>query len=141
MAQATADVAVVDSAFQPRDVTVDAGGTVTWTQTGSLPHSVTADDGSFDSHPDCGDGDCMGPGDTFPHTFEDAGTYAYHCRVHGAPGGVGMAGTVTVTAAAAEEPTTTDELAETGAPASLLLALALTALAAGTVVARRSPQA
>lgn len=115
-AQQTASVDVVDSAFQPEGVTVDAGGTVTWSQSGSLPHSVTADDGSFDSHPDCGDGDCMGAGDTFAHTFDEPGTYAYYCRVHGAPGGVGMAGTVTV-AAAAEAPTSTPTTEPTSDPA------------------------
>lgn len=121
-AQTTADVAVVDSAFQPSEVEVEAGGTVTWTQTGNLPHSVTADDGSFDSHPDCGS-DCMGQGDTFQHTFSEPGTYAYHCKIHGGPGGVGMAGTVVVTAAAAPdeepapEPTADEPAAEpTSAP-------------------------
>jgi plastocyanin len=108
-AQQTAEVTVVDSDYQPREVTVDTGGTVTWTQVGSLPHSVTADDGTFDSHPECGGtGDCMGTGDTFAHTFTEPGTYAYYCRVHGGPGGVGMSGTVVVAAAAEspdEEPT------------------------------------
>lgn len=77
---------------------------MTWTQTGSLPHSVTADDGSFDSHPDCASGDCMQNGDTFSQSFSEPGEYAYYCRVHGGPGGVGMSGTVVVTAAQ-EEPT------------------------------------
>lgn len=107
-AQQSADVTVVDSDYQPREVTVDTGGTVTWTQVGSLPHSVTADDGSFDSHPECGGtGDCMGTGDTFAHTFAEPGTYAYYCRIHGGPGGVGMSGTVVVAAAESpdEEPT------------------------------------
>lgn len=119
VAQDAADVDVVDSDFVPSDVTVDAGGTVTWTQSGSLPHSVTADDGSFDSHPDCSGGtDCMGAGDTFAHTFDEAGEYAYYCRIHGGPGGVGMSGVVVVTTAGSETPTTgpTTEEPTTGAP-------------------------
>lgn len=115
-AQEAADVEVVDVAFEPSDVTIEAGGTVTWTQTGSLPHTVTADDGSFDSHPDCSGGsDCMASGDTFSQTFDEPGTYAYYCRIHGGPGGTGMAGTVTVTAAGAT-PTDTATPTETGTP-------------------------
>lgn len=101
-AQEGADVDVVDVAFEPTEVSIEAGGTVTWTQSGDLPHTVTADDGSFDSHPDCSGGsDCMASGDTFSQSFDEPGTYAYYCRIHGGPGGTGMAGTITVTAAGA----------------------------------------
>ncbi len=99
-AQSTVEVEIQDSSFAPANVTVEVGDTVTWTQASSLPHSVTADDGSFDSSPDCaGGGECLGDGDVFSHTFDEPGEYAYYCRVHGAPGGVGMAGVITVTAA------------------------------------------
>ncbi|MEX2550056.1 MAG: plastocyanin/azurin family copper-binding protein [Nitriliruptoraceae bacterium] len=109
-AQSTAEVEIQDSTFTPADVTVEVGDTVTWTQTGSLPHSVTADDGTFDSSPDCAGGSgCLDEGDTFTHTFDEPGEYAYYCRVHGAPGGVGMAGVVTVTAADSEPDDGTDE--------------------------------
>ena len=33
--------------------------------------------------------------------FDNAGQYAYYCRIHGAPGGVGQAGVITVMAAGA----------------------------------------
>lgn len=103
-AQETGHVEVVDNAFEPTTVTVSAGGEVTWTHTGGNPHSVTADDGSFDSHPGCSAGiGCMSRGDTFSVTFDEPGSYAYYCRVHGAPGGVGMSGTVVVEPAAEEE--------------------------------------
>lgn len=121
-AQSAGDVEVVDSAFQPAEVTIDAGGTVTWTQTGNLPHSVTADDGSFDSHSDCSGGSgCMGAGDTFSETFDEPGEHAYYCRIHGAPGGVGMSGVVTVAAVGAgptepAQPTETTPPAETPEP-------------------------
>ena len=146
---ADAAVDVQDDAFVPAEVTISVGDTVTWTQTGSNPHSVTADDGSFDSHPNC-PGMCMAQGDTFQHTFEEAGTFAYHCRVHGGPGGAGMSGVIEVEGAAetptgvAEDlvPTTLpdDELADTGAtPLPFLLggaALAAAAVALA-VLARR----
>lgn len=112
-AQETADVEVVDIGYEPTEITVDAGGSVTWTQTGSLPHTVTADDGSFDSHPDCSGGEnCMAAGDTFAQTFDTPGTYPYYCRIHGGPGGVGMSGVVVVTAAG-ETATPTETAAPT----------------------------
>jgi plastocyanin len=87
--QASATVTVVDNAYNPHEVNVEQGATVTWNQTGELPHTVTADDGSFDSGE-------MGPGDSFSHDFSQPGTIAYYCTFHGAPGGVGMSGTVVV---------------------------------------------
>jgi plastocyanin len=39
----------------------------------------------------------MTRGQTFSFTFSRPGTFPYHCRVHGAAGGQGMAGSVTVT--------------------------------------------
>ncbi|HEX5689213.1 MAG TPA: LPXTG cell wall anchor domain-containing protein, partial [Roseiflexaceae bacterium] len=44
-------------------------------------------------------------GATFSQTFNTAGTFAYFCKYHGAKGGTGMAGTITVAAAAQPEPT------------------------------------
>src|SRR2546426_8184900 len=88
-------VQVVDSAFQPQTITVPAGTTVTWTNTGKLPHTVTADDKSFDSG-------SLAPGQTFSHTFSAAATLGYHCQFHGAAGS-GMFGKLVVTAAAAAQ--------------------------------------
>jgi plastocyanin len=98
-ARAATAVALQGSRFEPAQVTVPAGETVTWTNNDTARHSVTADDGSFDSHPACGGigGACMIKGGTFSHTFSQPGTVAYYCRAHGGPGGKGMAGTVTVT--------------------------------------------
>ena len=73
-------------AYQPDPVTVQAGQSVTWTwEDQGNQHSVSADDGSFES--------CLqGAGATFTTTFTTAGTYAYHCSIHPQ-----MKGTVTVT--------------------------------------------
>lgn len=83
-------VNVVDNSFRDRTITVPVGTTITWTHTGQFPHTVTADGGSFDS-------DNLSSGDTFRYTFDQAGTFAYYCSIHGGPGGSGMAGTVIVT--------------------------------------------
>ncbi len=102
LAQSTRDVMVADNEFQPASIEVTAGDTVRWTQTGSNPHTVTADDGSFDSHPNCPP-DCMSQGDTFERTFNQPGEVPYYCKIHGGPGGQGMAGVIVVQAAAEED--------------------------------------
>jgi plastocyanin len=79
------EVSMEGIAFQPAEVTVSAGDTVTWTNNDSVGHDVTAD--SFSS----GDPGGMASGDTFEQTFEEAGTFDYVCTVH-----PGMEGTVVV---------------------------------------------
>lgn len=83
-------VMVVDSAFQAKEITVAIGTTVRWEMSASFPHTVTADDNSFDSG-------TLRDGDTFTFTFTEAGEFPYYCVFHGGPGGQGMAGTVIVT--------------------------------------------
>ena len=75
---------IIDFGFDPATVTVKVGGSVTWTNTGATAHTVTADDGSFDSK-------SLASNATFSQTFAKAGTFAYHCAIH-----PGMKGTVTV---------------------------------------------
>ncbi len=87
---ATIAVSIVDFNFQPSSVTVSSGGSVKWTQNGADVHTVTADDGSFDS-------DTILSGQTYTQTFSGpARTVRYYCKFHGAPGGIGMSGTVVV---------------------------------------------
>jgi plastocyanin len=87
-----AEVGMQNVQFDPADVTIKAGETVTWTNNEGVPHDVEKTGGpgpSFSSGPEGG----MMEGDTFAQTFDQPGTYEYVCRVH-APG---MAGTVEVT--------------------------------------------
>src|SRR5215213_825614 len=72
---AAIEVQVVDFSFEPGTITVPVGATVTWTNTGSRSHTVTADDGSFDSGR-------LDPGEQFSQTFDKPGTFTYHCGVH-----------------------------------------------------------
>jgi plastocyanin len=88
-AQDMPSVSVQDEIFIPGQAEILAGDTLTWTQDGAEQHTITADDGSFDSG-------IINPGDTFAFTFDASGTYPYYCQIHGAPGGIGMAGTVIV---------------------------------------------
>ena len=82
-----ASVEIADFSFGPDSVEIAAGGSVTWTNTGVAPHTVTAKDGAFAS-------DMLAPGGTFSRTFATSGTYAYLCAVHPE-----MIGTVRVVAA------------------------------------------
>jgi plastocyanin len=84
-AEGAGAVAIANFAFDPADVEVAAGTTVTWTNNDGTPHRVKANDDSFDS-------DDMSQGDTFEHTFDTAGTFDYICAIHPS-----MKGTVTVT--------------------------------------------
>lgn len=80
-----AEVTMEGIAFNPSEISVRVGDTVTWTNEDSVGHDVTGD--AFKS----GEPGGIGNGDTFEHTFEEAGTFDYVCTVH-----PGMEGTVTV---------------------------------------------
>jgi plastocyanin len=62
-------------AFLPNRIEVAAGATVTWTNNDPLIHTVTADDGSWDSGQ-------IEPTKTFSRTFTQPGEYAVHCTPH-----------------------------------------------------------
>jgi plastocyanin len=80
-----------DNVFEPRNVTIQRGETVIWTNTGQNFHTVTsgtgcAPSGKFNAE--------LPPGEQFSQTFEAAGEFPYFCVPHCA---MGMTGTVTVT--------------------------------------------
>jgi plastocyanin len=86
-APGTADaVRIADFAFAPDALSAEVGQSVKWTNQDGAAHTVTADDGAFDS------GSLAG-GKEFSFAFDQAGTYAYHCNIHPR-----MKGTVTVAA-------------------------------------------
>jgi len=61
--------------FGPNRIEIPVGGSITWTNNDPLVHTITADDGSWDSGP-------IEPGKTWTHTFTQAGEYAFHCTPH-----------------------------------------------------------
>jgi plastocyanin len=69
------EVTIENFAFDPGTLTIEVGDTVTWTNNDSAPHTATADDDTFDSG-------SLAQGDTFSHTFEEAGTFPYVCTFH-----------------------------------------------------------
>jgi plastocyanin len=75
MAPDMGTVVIRDTAYNPAKVTTKVGDAVVWAfDDNGQAHSVTADDGSFDSGK-------MTTG-KFSHTFDKPGEYAYHCQVH-----------------------------------------------------------
>ena len=94
-------VNVGDNFFDPPDAAIEPGSTITWTNNGALPHTVTADDGSFDSG-------VLNPGDSYTVAFDGRGTVTYFCAIHPE-----MRGSVTVGGggsgtAPAEQPSSED---------------------------------
>jgi plastocyanin len=74
-AQDDMTVSIQDFFFSPDQMTVAPGTTVTWTNEAQTPHTTTADDGTWDSG-------TLEQGDDFSFTFDDPGTYTYHCSIH-----------------------------------------------------------
>ena len=132
---ASQNVTLKDNLFDPKTITVNVGDTVMWTDQGQNEHTVTADDGSFDS------GDLkVGEKTSFSFTFTKAGTFAYHCKYHGA---IGMVGTLVVQAAGAPAapttaaPSTLPRTSGEDVPLAVMLLAALALLTAGGWLALR----
>ena len=92
---ATADVSIVNFSFNPGTTNINVNDQVKWTWVSGF-HSTTSDTALWDSTP-------MGSG-TYNRTFSTAGTFPYHCSVHGASL---MPGAIIVQAAANVPPTVT----------------------------------
>ena len=94
------NVSIQNHQFDPRELTVNVGDEVTWThRDGEQVHSVTADDGSFDSNPLCSTAnpkECMSDHDTFKHTFGAEGRFPYFSKTWGGAGGQGASGVIIV---------------------------------------------
>ncbi len=71
-------------AYNPTEITVKVGDTVTFKNQDSFAHTFTADNGEFDS-------ENVDGGGSFTFTPDAAGTIAFHCKIHS-----NMKGTITV---------------------------------------------
>jgi plastocyanin len=81
----TNSVTVGNNFFSPADIGVATGTAVTWQwASDATQHNVTFDDGAHSETQSLG---------SYSRTFTAAGTYPYHCTIHGA---AVMHGTVTV---------------------------------------------
>lgn len=77
------EITIEDFAFSGAE-TVSVGDTVEVTNNDSVGHTWTADGGEFDSG-------TLSSGDTFEHTFDEAGEFDYFCSIH-----PNMTGSITV---------------------------------------------
>jgi len=84
LAGLTHNVRIANLNFNPTDITINVGDTVSWRNEDSSTHTVTSNTGSF------GSGE-MGLGIIYEHKFTLPGTYEYHCTFH-----AGMNGRVIV---------------------------------------------
>lgn len=77
VAAAATQVKVLGGFFEPGSIDILAGEEVSWLAEDAMPHTVTSswDKGAtFDA--------TVKQGDTFAHTFPDAGAYTVHCKPH-----------------------------------------------------------
>lgn len=79
-------VTIANFAFAPASLDVAAGSEVTVTNNDDATHTLTADDGSFDSG-------ALEKGQSGSITLSAPGEFGYHCNIHGS-----MKGTIRVTA-------------------------------------------
>jgi plastocyanin len=90
-------VNMVGEHFQPEKVTISAGQTVEWVNTGGDPHTVTVEpdkalvptDATLPKNAQPFDSGTISAGMTFSHTFKTPGTYRYFCTLHEGNGMVG----------------------------------------------------
>ena len=69
------NVSIKDFSYKPKTISIEAKGTVTWTNDDSVDHTVSADDKSFNSGQ-------IPAGIKFKHKFNSAGSFTYHCTDH-----------------------------------------------------------
>ena len=78
---ATTECQATNECYLPPNAAITIGGTVTWKNVDTAPHTVTSGtpksgpSGEFDSS-------LVMVGGDFSHKFEDAGKYDYYCMVH-----------------------------------------------------------
>jgi plastocyanin len=74
--QRTRTVVIQDFSFKPAHITIRPGTKVIWINNDSTQHTVTANNGAFDSG-------FLRKGQRYARTFKRAGKkYAYHCEPH-----------------------------------------------------------
>jgi len=64
-----------DDVYNPNHITINKGDKVMWINKDFGIHTVTENQELFGSKD-------LRPDQTFEYTFEDTGTYEYHCKLH-----------------------------------------------------------
>jgi plastocyanin len=71
----TPTVTISNFAYSPAQLTITQGQSVTFVNQDDVGHTVTAEDGSFDSK-------MLDKSKSWTFKFDKAGTYKYYCTVH-----------------------------------------------------------
>jgi plastocyanin len=74
-APSSTTVDISNHAFNPAQLNVAPGTTVTFVNNDTEPHTATADDGLFDTG-------VLEPGTSYDVWLDGSGTVAYHCELH-----------------------------------------------------------
>ena len=69
----TAQVLIKDFKFQPDQITIQKGDTITWTHPGPASHTVKFADS---------ESPILKNGGTYSKTFDQPGTFPYSCGIH-----------------------------------------------------------
>ncbi len=74
---AAVSVKIDNFTFEPKELNIAVGATVTWQNADDVPHTATSKDDpeAFDSGP-------LDTDEKFSFTFSKPGKYAYYCKVH-----------------------------------------------------------
>ena len=91
----TTTVEILNNTFNPPQLNVAPGTTVTFVNRDSVPHTATSDNKLFDLE--------IPPGSSYPVVLEGEGTVPYHCELHPE-----MKGTIVVGDGSGAEGTTTE---------------------------------
>src|SRR5215204_965346 len=91
----TTTVVIRNNAFNPAQLNVAPGTTVTFVNNDNVPHTATSDNKLFDLE--------IPPGSSYPVVLEGEGTVPYHCELHPE-----MKGTIVVGDGSGAEGTTTE---------------------------------
>ena len=95
----TTTVEIGNNAFNPAQLNVAPGTTVTFVNHDNVPHTATSDTKLFDLE--------IPPGSSYPVVLEGEGTVPYHCELHPE-----MKGTIVVGDGSGAEGTTTENLTD-----------------------------
>lgn len=88
-------VEMFDNRFEPDEVRVPVGGSVTFVGAGEAPHNAVAADGSWSTETVFGSLAQL-EGDAATLNFSEPGEYTFYCTLHGSADGGGMAGRLVV---------------------------------------------
>jgi plastocyanin len=72
----TYNIEINNFAFSPSTLTIKVGDSVVWTNKDNAAHTVTSDSGREMNSLS------LSNGEIYSHTFENSGTYNYHCSFH-----------------------------------------------------------